>query len=84
MLLPYMFHRLTLTVDASLSDRWAVASGAISVSGRHDFDSMVVLTLHSTWLEHNKRVFDKVVLLPSLVVAKIKVEFTLWKVVRLR
>lgn len=83
-LLPYRPHRFTPSVDVSLHLWCAVVNAMVVVGWRREIDSRVVPILHSIWLEHNIRIFDKAAMLPYLLIVWIKVGFELWKLARLR
>lgn len=51
---------------------------------RKELNALVSCTLRMIWLERNSRVFDRVALMPVLVIQKITEEFSMWKLARAR
>ena len=51
------------------------ANQGVHNNNRREVDSLIILTPREIWLERNRRVFDKAVMIPTLVIGRIKANF---------
>jgi hypothetical protein len=71
-------HQLVPTADNTLVDRWLASRKRIIKEDRKGFDSFVLLTAWSLWMERNDRVFGGVLSQPQALVALIFSLGRLW------